>query len=133
MSEIFLDSNVCVYAFDKTEPAKQEKALGLLENKPFISSQVIIETYLTCSRKLKLAESVCDENTTILGDITSIATIDEAVFVHALVVKERYKFSFLDSVIVATALRVLCHTLYSEDLQHGQKIEGKLHIVNPFR
>ena len=70
MSEIFLDSNVCVYAFDKTEPAKQEK---------------------------------------------------------------RYKFSFLDSVIVATALRVLCHTLYSEDLQHGQKIEGKLHIVNPFR
>jgi predicted nucleic acid-binding protein len=43
-----------------------------------------------------------------------------------------YHFSFYDSLIIAAALQSNCATLYSEDLQHGQAIEGKLNIVNPF-
>lgn len=48
-------------------------------------------------------------------------------------VMERYKFSFYDSVIVASALRAESDMLYTEDLQHGQLIERKLRVVNPFR
>ena len=46
MSELFLDSNICVYGFDRSDLAKQDKALLLLKEKPCISSQVIIETIL---------------------------------------------------------------------------------------
>jgi predicted nucleic acid-binding protein len=51
---------------------------------------------------------------------------------RAVEVTERYKFSFYDSVIVASALRAGCETLYSEDLQHRQVIDRQLTIINPF-
>ena len=50
---------------------------------------------------------------------------------HALDVRERYRFSFYDSLIVAAALEAGCTRLLSEDLQDGQVIEG-LRIENPF-
>lgn len=132
MSDIFLDSNVCVYCFDKSEPAKQDKALLLLKQIPFISSQVVIETYNACLRKVKLPVALCDENTLVLSEATSLVPIDSSVFISAIMLKTKYQFSFLDSVIVAAALEAECVTLYSEDMQHGQVIEGKLKIVNPF-
>ena len=45
---------------------------------------------------------------------------------------ERYKFSFYDSVIAASALHAGCKILYSEDLQDGQVIDKQLRITNPF-
>lgn len=43
MNKFFIDSNICIYAFDKSNAAKQQKAFELLEAFPFISSQVVIE------------------------------------------------------------------------------------------
>jgi predicted nucleic acid-binding protein len=51
---------------------------------------------------------------------------------RSLAVYERYRFSLYDSVLVAAALIAGARILYSEDLQHGQLIEGRLRIVNPF-
>jgi predicted nucleic acid-binding protein len=51
---------------------------------------------------------------------------------RAHLLRERYKFSFYDSVIVASALRARCKILYFEDLQHGQVIEKQLRVTNPF-
>jgi predicted nucleic acid-binding protein len=45
---------------------------------------------------------------------------------------ERYGYSHYDSLIITAALRAGCATLYSEDLQHSQLIDGRLDIVNPF-
>ena len=50
----------------------------------------------------------------------------------ALDIQERYNFAWYDSLIIATALEAGCETLYSEDMQHGQEIEGRLRIINPF-
>ncbi|MBY0433103.1 MAG: PIN domain-containing protein [Cyclobacteriaceae bacterium] len=132
MSRAFLDSNICVYWFDKSNPDKQDKALVLLKSRPFVSSQVVIETYLACSRKLKLPAQICDENTLILCDAATVMPIEPSTFSAALSLKSKLQFSFLDSLIIASALQAECTTLYSEDLQHGQLIEGKLKIVNPF-
>ena len=51
---------------------------------------------------------------------------------RGLHVQARYNLAFYDSLIVAGALEADCRTLYSEDLQHGQQIDG-LTIVDPFR
>ncbi|HNE01601.1 MAG TPA: PIN domain-containing protein, partial [Plasticicumulans sp.] len=51
---------------------------------------------------------------------------------RSLEVRERYGFSFYDALIVATALEAGCTRLWSEDLQHGQRI-GVLQVENPFR
>ena len=50
---------------------------------------------------------------------------------RGLDLQAHYQFSFYDSLIVAAALEAGCKTLYSEDLQHDQRIEG-LCIQNPF-
>ena len=43
----------------------------------------------------------------------------------------KYRLPWHDSIIVASALEGRCDMLYSEDFQHGRKIEG-LRIENPF-
>jgi predicted nucleic acid-binding protein len=50
----------------------------------------------------------------------------------ALKVFEKYGYSIFDSLIIAAALELGCNTLYTEDMQHGQVIEGTLKITNPF-
>jgi predicted nucleic acid-binding protein len=47
-------------------------------------------------------------------------------------IAERYGFSFYDSLIVSAALLADCPTLYSEDMQHGQKIENRIGDCQPF-
>ena len=55
-----------------------------------------------------------------------------ALYRRGLDVQERWKFGFYDSLIVAAALEAGCKRLLSEDMQHGQRIEG-LRIENPFK
>ncbi len=52
---------------------------------------------------------------------------------QACQIAERYRFSFYDSLIIAAALESNCTIVYSEDLQDGQHIEGRLIIKNPFK
>ena len=47
-------------------------------------------------------------------------------------IAERYRFSFYDSVVIASALQSNCKILYSEDPQHQQVIEKQLTVINPF-
>ena len=51
---------------------------------------------------------------------------------HILNIISKYKFSYWNSLIIASALQNNCTILYSEDMQHNQLIENKLRIINPF-
>ena len=53
------------------------------------------------------------------------------LYLRAVEIRERYSYTFYDSLIIAAALEGGCTRLYSEDLQHGQRIE-RMTIVNPF-
>ena len=128
----FLDSNVCVYSFDESKPSKQQIAFDLLGTNAFISSQVVIETYNACKRKLKLPEIICEKTILALTEICRIVSINESTIIKAIELKNKYQFSFLYAVIVASALNANCTTLYTEDMQHNQVIENTLTICNPF-
>ena len=41
--------------------------------------------------------------------------------------------AIFDALMIAAALRARCTVLYSEDMQHGMAIDGRLRIVDPFR
>ena len=51
----------------------------------------------------------------------------------AIEIKHRYQYSYWDSLIIASALESNCSILYSEDMHHGQVIEGRLTIQNPLK
>jgi predicted nucleic acid-binding protein len=44
-----------------------------------------------------------------------------------------YSLQFYDALIIATALEHGCHTLITEDMQHGLVVEERLTINNPFQ
>ena len=51
---------------------------------------------------------------------------------QALAIAEKYGYKIYDALIAASALGGRCTTLYSEDMQDGQVIDGRLKIRNPF-
>jgi len=128
---IFVDSNIVIYVFDNDLP-KKSKAIELIKRSPFISPQVLIESMNICIRKLKLSKEQAFQNTFLLMQHCHYHPINISTFILAIDLSRKYQFSALDSIIIAAGLESGCKTLYSEDLQHQQKIENKLQIINPF-
>ena len=135
----FLDTNLFIYQLEALDERKFGIANriireGVATGNACISFQVIQECLNTVLRK---AEIVLDERgardylETVLAPLFQVpASI--ALYRRALELRERYRFSFYDSLIVAAALEGGCTRLYSEDLQHAQRVE-RLVIENPFR
>jgi len=63
---------------------------------------------------------------------STVKPLTENIHFSALIIKERYQFSFYDSLIIASAIEADCDILYSEDMQHKQIIDEQLQILNPF-
>jgi predicted nucleic acid-binding protein len=130
-ADIFLDSNICLYIFDDTHP-KFAKTKELLESRPTISTQVILENVNVCLKKLKSERAFAVAHARSLQSACIVKTVSTETMTLALKVFEKYGYSIFDSLIIAAALEAGCHTLYTEDMQHGQVIEGTLKITNPF-
>jgi predicted nucleic acid-binding protein len=130
-TESFFDTSVLLYLLS-SEAEKADRLEELLEGSGVISVQVLNEFTAVAYCKLAMPLAEIRE---VLETVRSICRTDALTVEdhdRAVEVTERYKFSFYDSVIVASALRAGCKTLYSEDLQHRQVIDRQLTIINPF-
>lgn len=129
--KVFIDSNIAIYAlFEKAK--KGQIALKILENNPIISTQVVSETINVGLKKLKLSKENTFDRAIYLMNFAGVITLENSTYFTAFEISIKYKFSFWDSLIIASALESNCSILYSEDLQHKQVIENKLEIINPF-
>jgi len=129
----FIDTNIFIYYQRSDNPQKQTIAKKLLENNSCVAStQVISEISNILTKKYPTLEK---EIQLFLQDITEFCetiTISKSLIFKALKLHFKYKYSFFDSLIIATALEANCSILYSEDMQNGQIVENTLKIVNPF-
>ena len=138
-AEFFLDTNVFIYHLDSSDPAKHATAEllvrdALAEGNGCISYQVVQECLNVALRKAEIAlplDAARSYLDTVLAPLMQVPA-SETLYHRALDIQARWRFGFYDSLIVAAALSAGCGTLLTEDLQHGQRIEG-LTIVNPFR
>ena len=138
-AENFVDSNIFVYMLDRSAPVKRERArelvYGLLQDRNgCISYQVVQESLNVLIGRLgEPPDAVTTFLEEVLLPLWQINQINAApeLYRSGLRIQSRYGFSFYDSLIVAAALGAGCTTLYSEDMQDGQLIEG-LTIRNPF-
>ena len=64
--------------------------------------------------------------------VFEVTVMSASTVSSALDIMTKYQFSYWDSLILSAALENDCPVLYSEDLQHQQRIEDKLIIHNPF-
>lgn len=130
-ADVFFDTNVLLYLLS-ADRRKASRAEALLQAGGVISVQVLNE-FASAALKRKVLDFA--ELRDVLAAVRTLCAVKPLeVETHdlALDVAERYRFSFYDSLIVAAALRAGCAILYSEDLQHGQKID-RMTIRNPFR
>jgi predicted nucleic acid-binding protein len=130
----FVDTNIWVYAHlkDPNEP-RCERAWEFLQARTgaVISAQVTAE-YFNVMRRNGQDEARIHRNIARMLKRCAVQPLDLAVIRRTLIVRKDYGFSIWDSQIVAAALEAGCDTLFTEDLQHGQVLEG-LAIIDPLR
>lgn len=134
-AKAFVDTNIWLYSLiQRGGDDRHRQAVDLLLQLsfPVINSQVIRE--ICCNLKKKTCISEEQLRVLIRGWHQDCKIVNSNVSQHLLAsrLRESYSFSYWDSLIVAAALDAGCATLFSEDMQHGQKIEGELTIINPF-
>lgn len=127
----FLDTNILIY-FAQRERTRFDRAAELLEAGGVISVQVLNEFVNVSRSKFKLEWYDVHEALELIRTLTDVRPLDVATHEHALILAERHNFHIYDSTIVSAALEADCATLYTEDMQHGLVVEGRLRIVNPF-
>lgn len=130
---VFFDTNILVFAYSYTELEKQRLARQLIaESNSFISTQVLQELANTLTRKFKFSYPDAAKAIKESRENNNLHINTESTLLQACTIAKRYRFSFYDSVIISAALESDCTVLYTEDMNHGQVIESKLKIANPF-
>lgn len=134
---VFVDTNVLVYARDASETNKQPLAMAWMRalwesRQGRLSVQVLQEYYVTVTAKLNpgLERSVARADIRDMGAWNPLP-VDSALLEDAWKIEDRYGFSLWDAAIVAAATRCGCRYLLTEDLQAGQDLDGTV-VVNPF-
>jgi predicted nucleic acid-binding protein len=128
---VFFDTSVLVYLAVQDD-ARADAAYRLLVKGGVVNTQILNEFVNVARRKMRMD---WDEIEQILADIRSATgpVFPLTVRIHEAGIKiaRRYGYRIYDALIVAAALDANCTTLYSEDMQDGQRI-GDLTIRNPF-
>lgn len=134
----FVDTNILVYAHDLDSGAKRETAKQAIKRlwntgTGVISTQVLHEFYVTLTRKITKPLAQSDAKDLIKTYFPwEIVTNDPETFLHAIDIETRHTLSFWDSLIIAAASSANAAILLTEDLNHGQIIEG-IRIQSPFK
>jgi predicted nucleic acid-binding protein len=133
----FIDTNVLLYAHDRTAGQKRDVARDLTTDlwgtrAGALSTQVLQEFYVNATRKLPRPLSAPAARK-VIGRYSTWAVhhIDPADIIAASELEKRHRQSFWDALVLISAARLGATTLVTEDLQHGRTIVG-VRIVNPF-
>ncbi|MCU0749986.1 MAG: PIN domain-containing protein [Akkermansiaceae bacterium] len=131
----FLDTNILIYSVDRADPAKQNTALELIarhakDRTGVISTQVLQEFYSAATRKLGIDPLQARQH---LRDfqIFDIVQVTPAIIEEGIDCSILHQLSFWDGLILAAAVTANSTELVSEDLSHGQKLQG-ITVRNPF-
>jgi predicted nucleic acid-binding protein len=132
VTRAFLDTNVLLYLLS-ADPKKATRAETVVADGGHVSVQVLNELVSVTRRKLLLDWNAIDEIISVVSGLLQVEPLTPSCHGLARSIARRYGFNVYDACIVASAMLAECAVLYSEDLQHGQLIEGVLRVENPFR
>ncbi|MDW5314206.1 PIN domain-containing protein [Rhizobium sp. PL01] len=132
MTAPLLDTNILVYAF--TNDYRAAQAQELLSEPFILSVQALNEFANVAARKLGMSWA---EVRSAIEDISALAVavqpVDRECNLQALDLVDRFNFSFYDALMIAVALQADSKHGFSEDMQHGLVIDGRMTVLNPFR
>lgn len=134
----FLDTNILVYTFDRTDTRKRRKARVVLASalethRGIISYQVVQEFLNVATRKFSDPLTVPEAQLYLARILMPLCEVfpDSALYSQALSIAGESGMAFCDALIISSAIAGGCDTVWTEDLQHGRRI-GTMTIRNPF-
>jgi predicted nucleic acid-binding protein len=132
---IFLDTNIFLYVVSGSagdEPKKRAAQSLIAEGRFGISVQVLQEFMHVTLRKKQLGLTQ-DEIAGMVSHMAGFPLVETTVLLarKAFDLSNRFQTSYWDAAILAAAQELGCHTLYSEDFNHGQDYDG-VRVINPF-
>ncbi|MBM3756635.1 MAG: PIN domain-containing protein [Acidobacteria bacterium] len=135
----FFDSNVLIYAFDSEAGQRGERARTLLgmaarTGAGVLSYQVFQELISVMQKKYRVKPSTAEMKQILAKTRKDFLVVESSgeLLASALDFRERFNFSWYDSLIVAAARQTECEVLVSEDMHDGLDIDG-MRIINPFK
>jgi predicted nucleic acid-binding protein len=133
----FVNTNILLYAYDTTAGQRHEMASALVdrlwrERRGAISVQVLQEFYVNATRKIAktIDPNVAVERLKSLARWRVHSPLPDDV-IAASIWSTRHQLSFWDAMIVRSAAELRCDTLWTENLNDGQVIEG-VRLSDPF-
>ncbi len=133
----FVDTNILVYAHDRSEEVKQPLARALLEElwatrAGVLSTQVLQEFYAVATRKFDppMRAGAARQMVAVYAS-WPVVQVDVPLILAGSELAERHRISFWDALIVEAARRAGASILATEDLPAGGRV-GDVHILNPF-
>ena len=131
----FIDTNVLLYAASNAPEDQAKRAVArqaLARSEIGFSAQVLQEFYAAAVTKQRL-QMTHDEALSVLQSLAAFPVwpISRDLVLAAIDAKARFQISYWDAAILVAAKQMGCHTIYSEDLNNGQRYDGVL-VVNPF-
>jgi predicted nucleic acid-binding protein len=128
----FVDSNIWLYALvEGDDPVKTELARRVVQGSCLLSTQVVNEICVNLLRKAGRTEDEIAELIRCLHRQHAVTLVDEEVLLQAVDLRRAYSLSYWDSLIASAALVAGATHLFTEDMQDGLWIKGRLQIVNP--
>jgi predicted nucleic acid-binding protein len=136
VNKVFIDSNILIYTLDEKSSEKQETArIFLKEAKQnsslVISTQVLQEVYNIATTKLKMKKLYVKHILYTYKDM-EIIQVDFDIIQQGIDISIFSQISFWDGLLIAAAASANCGSVLSEDMNHGQIIQG-VRVVNPFK
>jgi len=131
--KILVDTNIWVYAhLENPEDAKFKQASQIVGNPTgLVVSVQVLNEYYSVMLKNRADDALIQANIQTILERFEICWFSAELLKRSYALRNRYRYSCWDSLILAAALESGCDAIYTEDLQHGQVVET-VKIINPF-
>lgn len=138
MAAILIDTNVLVYAHDRANPIKQERAIRVLEHLYFtgngrLSAQCLAEFFRATTRNDRpiLSTREARQQVERLARVWPVLDITPLIVIEAMRGVCDHQLAYWDAQIWATARLNQIPIIFSEDFNSGSTLEG-IRFINPF-
>ena len=136
-NKIFVDSNIWLYLLLQDDNKKYKIAEEFFQknnlNSTFVITYQVVNEVSNILLKNEYTETKIRESIDNLFRVCTVQEFTKEIIFTASTLRDKYSFSFWDSILAGSALFSKCDMLISEDMQHGQLIENSLTILNPFK
>ncbi len=133
---VFIDTNILVYAHDRSETVKCPLARQLVldsvrAGSAVVSAQVLSEFFITVTRKIAepLSLRAARNELSVLARLR-VVPVDSTLILRAIDIMSGHQTGYWDALILSAAERARCEVVWSEDLSNGRSYGG-LKVVNP--